>query len=273
MRLHVAGTRWDDPVRLVGIDEAGRFASLPLAGDLDWQVSAERTCTGRIRDGVHTPCPQAAEVGVHTQCAGCSDLENPDCVFEPRCLDDPTHCACRIGTVAHIVYCAWYATLPKVGMTQAARVATRLREQGADAYFVVQECPDRATARRTERQVAMLHRLPEARSARETLPQLRRGVPWQRIEERAGRLRRDLAARFDVSGPLHRLDHPLAQPLARPARRVPPAGRHRGTWAGVKGNHLVYEQAAQQGRLDVGGAGPLAALKRTDLLGRVIDAA
>jgi hypothetical protein len=68
------------------------------------------------------------------------------------------------------------------------------------------------------------------------------------------------------------MDHPLPQPLGGVPRRVPTPGPHAGAWLGIKGNHLVYREAPRPGRLEMGAA-PLAALKRSDLVGRWVELA
>lgn len=278
--LHVFATRWEEaaPVLLVR-DPAGDVAALRPAGRFRWRVLDGRTCTGHHDGGGWRPCPDGAAVTADSQCLPCfrgrredapSARDHPACIFEPLCAQAPQHCACSFGAVEHVVYVAFHGLLPKVGMTQARRVVTRLREQGADAYLVAERCPDRATARAAERRLAFLHRVPEWRSHEETLPQLVRPVPWERIEARAAALAATLADRFRVEPGLHRLHHALAQPLAGRPRRVPTVGEHAGAWLGCKGNHLFYQEAPRPGRLDVGMA-PVAALRRDDLAGRRIE--
>lgn len=193
----------------------------------------------------------------------------PDCVFEPRCLRDGVPCDCPIGARPHVVYAAFYGTLPKVGMTSARRVATRLREQGADAGFVIARTADRGAARRIEKEVRLLHRIPEWRTHKEKLPQWTRPVPWERIQERSDDLRRRLAQHFDPSTDLIRIEHPLPVLPKRPHRMESP-GVHRGTVVGAKGAYLVYRPEGIGHRLPVGEQ-PLLALKHTDLVGRTVQ--
>jgi hypothetical protein len=251
----------------------GPVASIPLTGDFAFRAEPVRRCVGRWGDdGAHTPCPTAEPVSRHRQCGPCSGLEDPECVFEPKCRVDPAACSCvaTFKGVPHLVYMAFHGTLPKVGMTQAWRVAARLREQGADAWFAVQQCPDRGTARQVETQVSFLYGYPEHRSHLETLPQLARPVPWEVVARRADECRLRLEGNFEVERELHRIeDHPIAQPLGGVPRRVPTQGLHAGTWLGAKGTHLLYREAPREGRLHVGSA-PLAAIKRNDLVGRRI---
>lgn len=245
---------------------------LALAGPFTWRIEGMRTCVGKLRGDTHVPCPTAAMVTQDAQCPSCSGLESPECVFEPRCQLDPSSCTCvaSFKGVEHVVYAAFYGTLPKVGLTQAWRVERRLREQGADAYFTIQRGLDRATARMTERAISMLYRIPEHRSHREVLPQLARPVPWDLVERRAEEVRLRLESGYAVERALHRIaDHPVHQPLPGTPRRVPTHGHHAGTWLGAKGNHVFYREAPRPGRLVVGSQ-PVASLKRSDLLGRHI---
>ena len=252
-------------------DGGGDLRWFPLHGAFDVTFAPVRRCVGRFtEDGAHAPCPTAEPVASHRQCLPCSGLDDPECVFEPRCRSDPSSCTCltTFKGVPHLVYLAFFGTLPKVGLTQAWRVEGRLREQGADAWFKVQDCPDRGTARQVEAQVAFLYGYPEHRSHLETLRQLSRPVPWDVLERRADECRQRLKASFAVEPGLHRItDHPLAQPVDGVPHRVPTVGRHVGTWLGAKGTHLLYREAQRPDRLRVGRPA-VAALKRSDLVGR-----
>lgn len=273
--LHVLAVPDRPVLRLLAVPTGGGpVESLPLQGDFSFRAGPVKTCVGTYGDDwQHIPCPTAQPVWRHRQCRPCSGLEDPECVFEPRCRSDPASCTCvaSFKGVPHLVYLAFHGTLPKVGLTQERRVRDRLREQGADAWFAVQPCPDRGTARQVEMAVSYLYGFPEHRSHRETLPQLARPVPWAAIEARAAEARLRLEGSYDVERVLHRIeDHAIAQPVGGVPRRVPTEGRHAGTWLGAKGTHLVYREAPREGRLPIGSA-PLAALKRGDLVGRTIE--
>ena len=274
-RLHVLGV-WDRPgPRLIAVPaEGGALESVPLEGGFAFTAGRTKTCVGDVgEDGVHQPCRTAEPVWRHRQCRRCSGLDDPECVFEPRCRDNPAacHCVTTFKGVPHVVYLAFHGTLPKVGLTTATRVEGRLREQGADAWMVVQPCPDRGTARQHEMAVSYLYGYPEHRSHRETLPQLARPVPWDAIEKRAADARLRLQERYPVERSLHRIDdYPIRQPVGGVPRRVPVEGFHEGTWIGAKGGNLVYREAPSPKRLDLDG-GPLAALKRSDLVGRIVE--
>ncbi len=261
---------WNGPVLLAAdADAPGALLPLPISGPFDWTLGAERTCVGRIENGIHLPCPDDTAVTQWAQCGRCSPLASPECVFEPKCKLDPSKCTCPFGPIPHVVYAAFHGSLPKIGMTQQRRVERRLLEQGADAWFIAAYCPDRASARETERRISRLYRIPEYRAHREVLPQLARPVDWQRIERRADELRRRLEGRFDVDGELHRLtDYPLEQPLSGVPRRRYAVGRHTGTWLGAKGPHLIYRARQGADTLDIGMGPPLVALKLSDLAGR-----
>ncbi len=252
-------------------DAHGALMALPVAGRFDWTLGTERTCVGRIEDGIHLPCPDHAPVTQWSQCGRCSPLVSPECVFEPKCKIDPSTCTCPFGPIPHVVYAAFHGSLPKIGMTQERRVERRLHEQGADAWFIVARCPDRATARETERRISRLYRVPEYRAHREVLPQLARPVDWTRIERRADDLRRRLRPRFEADDDLHRITgYPIEQPLPLPPRRRYAVGRHAGTWLGAKGPHLIYRARQGPDTLEVGVGPPLVALKLSDLAGRRI---
>lgn len=274
--FQVVAAYWQGPsLRVMAADGGGRLRLLPTTGRFHWTAGDESRCVGRIEAGRHRPCPGHRPVSLHAQCRDCTELEEPDCVFEPRCGSDPSACTCSFGTRPHVVYAAFHGILPKIGMTQEGRVATRLREQGADAYFVVRRLAGRAEARRAEKQVAFLYDIPEYRTHRETLPQLAKPVPWDAIGRRAADLRAEMRHRGEGPEALARIDdHPLPLPLGTPPQRVPPAGTHAGTWVGAKGPHLIYRPARdRRRRLTVDVDGPFAALKVGDLVGRSLAVA
>lgn len=268
---HIVGVGESGGSPVLWLSEGGTAPTrpLPLRGSLSLRVGGARTCIGKWENGRRVPCPTQALVGDDAQCLPCGGLEHPECVFEPLCQGDASACLCAntFRGVEHLVYCAFYGTLPKVGMTQARRVDARLREQGADLYFVVGRGLDRAAARQLERSISFLYRIPEFRSHREVLPQLARPVPWDLVERRARETQERLEARHDVEEPLHRItDYPVQQPLPGRPRRVAPHGLHAGKWLGGKGNHIFYAEAPRAGQLDLGLAS-VAAVKRTDLVG------
>lgn len=169
----------------------------------------------------------------------------------------------------HVVYVAFHGVLPKVGMTSEDRLMDRLREQGADAGFIVAHRTDRAGARDAEQAISFRYRIPQWRTHKEILPQWTRPVPHDRIAGRAEDLRQRLAPDYDA-GPLRRIDdHPLPVLPARP-HRVNPEGTHAGTVIGAKGGHLVYEPKEDPRRLAVGHA-RIAALPLRELEGRPIQ--
>ncbi len=271
--MHILGARYDPLALLVAEDGVQR--TYTLEGHFAWQVGGS-VCTGYWADGWH-PCPDQAPVA--EQCLACfrgrGDPERrddqPACIFEPRCKGDAARCVCSFGgvrrPVPHVVYLALYGGLPKVGMTMAGRVDTRLKEQGADAYFIIQETPDRATARKTEQQIAFMTGIPEWRRHQEILPQWTRPVDRERIRQVADHWHDELGTRYDV-GTLVHIEHDLAPLQARPMR-VDTEGRHRGTWIGGRGGYLFYEPDVTP--LGIGGA--VHAIKRGDLTGRVVQPA
>lgn len=270
--LAVAPQRGGELAAIVAGPGPSQVHTVPLEGPFAWRIHPVRRCVGTFEGTLHVPCPTTEPVSLHRQCRACSGLDDEACVFEPRCLGDPAACTCltTFKGVPHVVYLAFHGTLPKVGLTTRRRLARRLWEQGADAYLVVQELPGRAEARAVEQQVSYVHKVPEHRGHRETLPQLARPVPWPQIEARAAELRARLAPHYPIAPELHRVtDHPIAQPVGGTPRRVPTEGLHRGTWVGAKGNHLVYREGPRGDRVQ---AGAFAALKLSDLVGRRVDA-
>lgn len=249
--MNVVRTGWDGQQLLLH----GGDASIPIEPgmDVDWTVGATQT---------------APDV--------------PSYVFEPRnveavdhALEEATTEVARRALQAeldlcnqpHVVYIAWYGTLPKVGMTSEARLTARLQEQGADAGQILHRAAERAEARNVERNVAFQFRLPEWRTSKELLPQFSRPVPTDRIAARAEALAKRLAPTYRLED-LEWLEHPLPVLDAPPFRAHAP-GVHRGKVVGAKGTFLVYRPTDASRRLAVGKA-PYAALKHTDLQGRTL---
>lgn len=271
--MHVLDSHWDGPrPRLLAAD-GDRTVELRPEGAFRWRVGAQRTCVGRFEDGAHVPCPDRHPVGGLAACAACAP-EWAACVFEPRAHADDDCPLCRRD---HVVYVALYGGLPKVGLTQRRRLATRLREQGADAGFVLAGTDkagdplDRAAARDVEQRVTFLHGIPQWRRHRETLPQLTRPLDWDLIQDRARRWMDDLCDRWPVERDLVRVDDvPLPLPLPSAPQRRPVVGEHGGRWVGAKGTHWFYVPDHASGRLDVGFS-PVAAVQRSDLVGRWVE--
>lgn len=269
--MHVLDSHWDGPRPRLLATDGDRLVELRPEGTFRWTVGQARTCVGRFHDGGHRPCPDERPVGGDTVCARCAPAW-AECVFEPRAHADGDDCPlCRRD---HVVYVALYGGLPKVGLTQRWRLPARLREQGADAGFVLAGTDgdgaalDRRGARDVEQRVTFLHGIPQWRRHRETLPQLTRPLDWGLLETRARQLMDDLSNRWPVERALVRVeDVPLPVPLPSVPQRRPVAGEHGGRWVGAKGTHWFYVPDAAPGRLDVGFS-PVAALKRSDLVGR-----
>lgn len=253
--MHViAADWWRHELHLLATGPDG-LRDVRWDGAIDWTVSESRHCVGRMtRDG-HVPCPFASEVTHDRICGRCAPPWS-DCVFEPI---DHGHEHCGLCHREHVVYLAFYGALPKVGMTSAGRVETRLQEQGADAYFIVQRRRDRHAARRTEQSVALLHGIPERRRHREIFRGLDRPIDRDLIDRRAADWSRRLAERFDVEAVQH-LDHPLAV-LPKPPARVEAPGHHEGKVLGAKGRYLFYQTPRPLGDA-------VAALPLGDLVGR-----
>jgi hypothetical protein len=270
---HVLGTGEAGNRPLLYVARGVDVQAVSLTGPMSLRFRGPRQCTGSWEGGRRVPCPTDAVVGDQSQCGPCSGLEHPECVFEPICQGDASkcHCVTSFAGVEHVVYCAFHGTLAKIGMTQARRVRARLREQGADLYFVVARGLDRGAARNLERSLGMLYGIPEFRTHRETLPQLSRPVPWDIVERRALELQDRMRARHDVEPELVRIeDHPVEQPLPAAPRRVALHGLHEGTWLGGKGNNLFYAEAARRGTLDVGQV-RVSAIKRADVVGHLLE--
>jgi hypothetical protein len=272
MQAHIVGVQDDAPGAMPQVlaQVQGGVRAIALVDAFDWRLSGDRHCIGQWIDGKHVPCPTMELVTQDHVCRACSGLEHPECVFEPLCQNDPKACLClaTFAGVEHVVYLAFHGILPKVGLTQAWRVERRLREQGADAYFVLQRGLDRPTARLVEKQVSFRHNVPEFRTHKQTFAALTRPVAWEAIHERAAAWREKLAADFEP-GPTQTIERTaLPVPLPSTPRLLQAYGHHAGRWLGAKGNHLFYAQRPGPHQLSTGMA--VAALRRSDLLGRAL---
>jgi hypothetical protein len=266
MKAHILAADWLGGSLHVLAATAAGLVDLRWRDAIDWTVLDGRYCVGRIgRDG-HAPCPLGATVGHEAQCAACAPSWSA-CVFEPV-LHGPGD-ACTLCQRDHAVYLAMYGTLPKVGMTSAARVETRLREQGADAYFVIQTRRDRLAARQTERTVSTLYGVPERRRHHEILRLLTRPLDHDLVRSRATAWQQRLAERYDC-GPLRFLDHSLPVLPLRP-HRVEVDGQHVGMALGAKGDHLFYRATGAAALPETGP--PVHALQRSALPGRMVEVA
>jgi hypothetical protein len=271
---HILGAQWSTGELHLVVARNGERQIVPLRGPFHW-LMGPRTCTGYWTESWQ-PCPENAAVGDEWQCLQCfrgrgdprRRDDQPKCIFEPICKGVPAQCVCSFGgikePVEHLVYCAFYGPLPKVGMTMARRVAERLREQGADAYFVIARTPDRQSARALEKQVAFLFGLPEWRRHQEVLPQWTRPVDWNRVDAAAKDWVGRLQQRYAVEETCQHIDHQMAPLPGRP-QRISAEGVHAGTWLGGRGSHVFYTPPS--GPLHTGML-PVRALKRNDLVGR-----
>lgn len=237
---HAVGSGWADGAPYLTVrDDAERLHSIPLDAALDIEVLPERRCIGRNTPEGFVPCPHGRSADHFDQCPDCHPLPERDCVFNPRC----SNCTLEFCRSPHRLYLAYYAELPKVGMTRAARGEARLVEQGADAYAILGHAIDRAEVRRLEDQVTNRLGVPQSRRADEVLPRLARPVPWTAIENSYRDLRPKLADLLGMApGPLER-NPPTPGPF--PLRAVPTLagtqGHHAGQVIAAKGRYLLYE--------------------------------
>lgn len=134
----------ESPALLVADDGAVRREPLAPGHELAYTLGS-RHCAGTRRDGVHDPCDAetAPYCDVHASdwpCARCTG----------RC-EKPIE-ACE---QEHAVYLAGFAPATfKVGVTRLGRLATRLREQGADHAAHVHTVSDGRVARQLEAEIA-----------------------------------------------------------------------------------------------------------------------
>jgi hypothetical protein len=160
-----------------------------------------------------------------------------------------------------VVYLAFFGRLVKVGMTSLKRSRKRAIEQGADAYAVIKELPNRLAARNFEKHISSKYGIKQAHSSKEILREMTREVDGDLIKANLTSLMIQMRDELDNIPELRFLD---SYPIELPLRRVPvlraSASRHVGKVIGVKGRFLIYEHSG------------LYALDLSDLVGRKINA-
>ena len=177
----------------------------------------DRHCAGTISNGRHERCTAESvpwcsdhvDTWICARCRGTCLKPEMDCFQE------------------HVVYLAMVApATPKVGVTKANRIATRLHEQGADRGAVVHHVKDGRIAREIEAEIG--EELPERISVGAKQRSL-----TQSIDEDAWD---DLIASFDVAAV-----HEPAYELALPSTPIPETIAS-GSVCGTKGRLVVLEQ-------------------------------
>jgi len=205
-------------------------------------VLEERICVGSMAGGVYTPCPAKRAVEYSDQCRQCSRSIIPvqRCLFEPIC--DGSICNWELCKRDHMVYVAFHGGSVKVGMTSTKRLRERLIEQGADAFSVVGNFPNRLAARNAEREISREMHIPQFHRSEELLLELWKGPDWRQIERIHAKMADNLLSKFGLEmGELLRLeDYPIQYPLEEKPSAVPPVHVHDGRVSGVKGKFLIY---------------------------------
>jgi hypothetical protein len=199
----------------------------------------DRRCPGTVHDGRHHPCdeprprhePGDRPVGPHCEAHGgtwvCARCRG-DCLKDEKDCFEP-----------HAVYLAAFAPASfKVGVTRAARLERRLREQGADRGVHVETHPDGELARR--REAALAERVAGIGHA-VTVADKRAGL-GRTVDEAAWER---LLDGFDVRA-RHVFEYGLA--LEGPAT---PATLAAGTVRGTKGRLLVLDRGGTTHAVDL----------------------
>jgi hypothetical protein len=225
--------------------------------DFNIIVLGPRKCIGHFQSEQYHPCIRHRRVSEFPQCYKCAPSSIPilRCIFEPRCYGD--RCTKGICDKPHIVYLAFYDTLPKVGMTSYDRLYTRIVEQGADAVSIIAGVSNRYSARALERQVSKILQLKENYDPEIILRTLTQRLHKKEIEEKFSLIATSLKDRFQLK--CSELDFIDNYTLDGPLRSTPvlksTVGMHRGKLIGIKGKFLIYESKG------------LNALKLNDMLG------
>lgn len=177
-----------------------------------------RHCAGVLSDEEHTPCENEGTpyCEIHTWnwvCARCTGT----------CLKDEMDCY-----EEHAVYLAGFApTTFKVGVTRAARLTTRLREQGADRGAHIHTVSNGRIAREIEHEIA------EEITDRVRVPTKIAGLEQELLTTEWNKLLREYPPieTFELEYDLRLNEPPVPETIAT------------GTVAGTKGRVLVLERS------------------------------
>ena len=207
--MQIVGYRSDDPALLVAETGVVRRQSLASGTELAYTLG-DRHCAGVIDGEEHVACERERAPYCELHTTPWTVANNRDSEAE------------------HAIYLAAFApAVFKVGVTRRERLATRLREQGADRAAHVQTVPDGRIARDRETAIATDHGITERVRAATKI----RGF-GEAVDERRWKT---LLAGFDVREECV-FDYGLAL-AARPVAETLLSGSVRG----VKGRVLVLD--------------------------------
>lgn len=260
---HIISYGWEEFSPLLLLYHNGRLEEIELSSlkFIDISLSKGIWCTGRFEGNEYHRCPDNAPVGTAwRQCPKCSRPVIPilDCIFEPMC--DGSLCNVNFCSRRHAVYLAFFRNLIKVGMTSLQRARTRAIEQGADAYAVIKELPNRLAARNFEKHVSERYGIPQAHSSREILSTFSKEINKDDIKIQYTEKIRDMGGELGTLPELRFLeDYPISLPLRRRPLLRATATRHHGNLLGIKGKYLIYESSG------------IYAVNLSDMVGRKIQ--
>ena len=261
--LHVLEFRWDGFEPGLVCYDTVRAEEVSFALDsADLVVGSRKRCVGRFEGERYVPCPYGAAVTRFSQCGKCAAevfIEDQECIFDPKCEGE--RCDNEFCKRPHVLYLAFYGTMPKVGMSSTRRVERRLVEQGADAFAIIGTYPNRFRAREAEKAISAETGLPQWYKQQTILANFSRPLDVAGIEARYGELKQVLEAREGCSVESLRpiSGYPLALPLPGVPQLQETPGMHRGRLLGVKGKWLLYDSHG------------LRALSMPDLVGRFVS--
>jgi len=224
--VQIVGYDAGDGGLLVSDDDGGvEYVPLDPGASLSYRLD-DRHCAGVVTDDGHRPCDadDAPHCRHHTStwvCARCTGTCLKD---EMDCFDD------------HAIYLAAFAPDTfKVGVTKVWRLATRLREQGADRGAHVRTAKNGRLAREIEAELAT--EIPD----RVRVPKKLAGLGRSVAEAAWGALLDDFdpIETFDFDYGLDLSERPVAETLAT------------GTVRGTKGRLLVLDHAGSTYAVDL----------------------
>ncbi len=243
--LHVLEFEWNGyRPSLVCLNRGdGRILELGVPR-LDMTVSRSKTCVGYFDGDKHIQCPDGSSVTKFPQCESCSGesfIPFQECVFEPRCEGE--ECDIEFCKREHVLYLAFYNTIPKIGMSSTRRVERRLIEQGADAFSIIGSYPNRKRARSAEKDMSSKLRISQGIRQRTVLQGFTNPVDHDAMDRVYRSISSSLKDCYSLSaGPLTLLEgYPISLPLRSSPELMETSGRHKGDPLGVKGKWQIYE--------------------------------
>lgn len=213
---------------------------LTFADKLNIEISENRYCVGNIdSEGNYKPCKTLRLVKEWPQCSTCLGEYIPDL----RYIFEPTEEMRNVPFVnrPHVVYLAFHGSKPKIGLTSENRVLTRLVEQGADGYAIIQRVQNRVDARKSEVAISKKLKIQQRISFDDFVKSLFDDKNPERLNSIYMEINAKLKNTFNLTMENLKIlnGYPLKK-LTRKPKLVPLPDIHTGNVVGMKGKYLIY---------------------------------